>query len=72
MAPTLGRRRDEFIAAYRCRSECDLGQRYGVFYALHVSQIAKQLCMQSGVAPARMGRRNIVRRRRCCGRASLP
>ncbi len=51
MALTLGRRRDEFIAAYRCRSECDLGQRYGVFYAYTCLKIAKQLCTHSGVAP---------------------
>jgi aminoglycoside phosphotransferase (APT) family kinase protein len=51
MALTLGRRRDEFIAAYRCRSECDLGERYGVFYAYTCLKIAKQLCMHSGMAP---------------------
>ena len=51
MRLTLGRRRDEFIAAYRCRSECDLGQRYSVFYAYTCLKIAKQLCMHSGVAP---------------------
>ena len=50
MAFTLGRRRDEFIAAYRCRSGRDLGQRYGAFYAYTCLKIAKQLCMHSGVA----------------------
>jgi len=50
MALTLGQRRDEFIAAYRRRSGCDLGQRYGAFYAYTCLKIAKQLCMHSGVA----------------------
>src|SRR5206468_3216326 len=56
MALTLGRRRDEFIAAYRCRSDCDLGQRYGMFYAYTCLKIAKQLCMHSGVAPRPNGK----------------
>ena len=51
MALTLGRRRDEFIAAYRRRSECDLGRRYDAFYAYTCLKIAKQLCTHRGVAP---------------------
>jgi hypothetical protein len=55
MAPTLGRRRDEFIAAYRRRSECDLGQRYDAFYAYTCLKIAKQLCTHRGIAPRPQG-----------------
>jgi aminoglycoside phosphotransferase (APT) family kinase protein len=50
MAVMLERRRDEFIAAYRCRSGHDLGPRYDVFYAYTCLKIAKQLCMHSAVA----------------------
>jgi aminoglycoside phosphotransferase (APT) family kinase protein len=51
MAVALGRRRDEFIAAYRRRSGCAVGQRYGAFYAYTCLKIAKQLCTESGLPP---------------------
>jgi aminoglycoside phosphotransferase (APT) family kinase protein len=50
-AACIDRRRDEFLAAYRRRSECDLNGRFDAFYAYTCLKIAKQLCTLRGLEP---------------------